>query len=350
MISAKVLEKLSPDLISYVSGNTNLSARIISPPENATHESLVFVSSSADLKIALEKKAPIIIALKELTAPKDNPNSTCLFITTKIQLAMTKVFPLFDRKLTRFTQEIKIHPSATIDSTAKIGQNCIIGPSVFIGAHTTIEDNCIIGSNTVIENECRIGSHTLIHPQVFIGSNSQVGKYCEIHPHTTIGSDGFGFAKNNEGKNIKIPQLGNVIIEDYVEIGANCAIDRAALTSTIIRSGTKLDNLCHIAHNCSIGEDSLLAAGFLTAGSTHIGKKFTVGGNSVVSDHVNICDNVTLGGRSTVTNDIKDPGVYAGYPIQPIKEALKTLVNLTHVTEMRKQLQLILKHLNLNEK
>lgn len=348
MISAKILKTLSPELITYVSGNIELSAGQILPPEISNQESLVFVSSQEQLTKAIQNHSPIIIALDSVKIPIEVNDNACFFSTAKIPQSMAKVFPLFDRKLTRFSQPESIHTTATVHPSAKIGHHCIIGPYVFIGENTAIEDNCIIGAHSVIESNCMIGSHTLLHPQVFIGSACKIGKYCEIHPHTTIGSDGFGYAKNKEGKNLKIPQLGNVIIEDHVEIGANCAIDRAALTSTIIRSGTKLDNLCHIAHNCQIGEDSLIAAGFFIAGSSKIGKNFSVGGNSVVSDHVNISDNITIGGRSTVTNDITEPGIYAGYPIQPIKDALKTLVNFTHLTEMRKQINQIMKHLNLN--
>jgi UDP-3-O-[3-hydroxymyristoyl] glucosamine N-acyltransferase len=152
------------------------------------------------------------------------------------------------------------------------------------------------------------------------------------------------------GKARKISHLGNVKIGDAVEIGGNCAIDRATLTSTYIRSGAKLDNICHIAHNCDLGEDGFYTAGFMMGGSTKIGRNFMTGGNSVVTAHVTIADHVTLQGRSSVTNDILEPGAYGGYPLQPLKEAIKTAVSLSHLNEIRKNLYRVLKHLNLVER
>jgi UDP-3-O-[3-hydroxymyristoyl] glucosamine N-acyltransferase len=144
--------------------------------------------------------------------------------------------------------------------------------------------------------------------------------------------------------------LGNVCIGDGVEIGSNCAIDRATLTSTYIRSGAKLDNICHIAHNCDLGENGFYTAGFMMAGSTKIGRNFRTGGNSVVTAHLTLADDVVLAGRSTVTNDITQGGHYGGYPLQPLQEALKTLVNVGRLNKLRKELNKVLKHLKLADK
>jgi UDP-3-O-[3-hydroxymyristoyl] glucosamine N-acyltransferase len=140
-----------------------------------------------------------------------------------------------------------------------------------------------------------------------------------------------------------------VKIGDGVEIGSNCAIDRATLTSTHIRSGTKLDNICHIAHNCDLGENGFFTAGFMMGGSTKIGRQFVTGGNSVVTAHITVGDNVVLSGRSSVTNDIPAAGAYGGYPLQPLKEALKTAVSLGHLNEIRRNLKRVMKHLRLSE-
>ena len=138
-----------------------------------------------------------------------------------------------------------------------------------------------------------------------------------------------------------------MVIGDEVEIGSNCAIDRATLTSTHIRSGTKLDNICHIAHNCDLGENGLFTAGFMMAGSTKIGRQFVTGGNSVVSAHLTLADNVVLAGRSSVTNNVTESGRYGGYPLQPMNEALKTAVNIGRLNKMRRDLNQVLKHLGL---
>jgi UDP-3-O-[3-hydroxymyristoyl] glucosamine N-acyltransferase len=138
-----------------------------------------------------------------------------------------------------------------------------------------------------------------------------------------------------------------VKIGDKVEIGSNCAVDRATLTSTYIRSGTKLDNICHIAHNCDLGENGFYAAGFMMGGSTKIGRQFVTGGCTVVTAHVTLADNVVLAGRSTVTNDVLEAGQYGGYPLQPLKEAMKTSINIGQLNEFRKKLNRVMKHLHL---
>jgi len=217
-----------------------------------------------------------------------------------------------------------------------------------IGAGASIGDGCLVGSHAVIENDATVGAGSVIHPHVFIGARCQVGQRCEIHPHTTIGGDGFGYAVDPDGKPRKISHLGNVQIGDEVEIGSNCAIDRATLSSTYIRAGAKLDNICHIAHNCDLGENGFYTAGFMMGGSTKIGRQFMTGGNSVVTAHVTIADNVSLSGRSSVTNDVPLPGHYAGYPLQPLKEAMKTAVSIGQLNEIRKNLNRVMKLLKLD--
>jgi UDP-3-O-[3-hydroxymyristoyl] glucosamine N-acyltransferase len=219
-----------------------------------------------------------------------------------------------------------------------------------IGAHASIGEGCLIGAHVVVENKARIGDRSILHPHVFVGSGCEIGRDCEIHPHTTIGSDGFGYAVDADGRPRKISHLGNVKIGNDVEIGGNCAIDRATLTSTYIRSGTKLDNICHIAHNCDLGENGFYTAGFMMGGSTTIGRRFVTGGNSVVTAHVKIADDVTLQGRSSVTNDVLQSGAYGGYPLQPLKEAMKTAVCLGQLNEFRKNLYRIMKHLHLTSR
>ena len=219
-----------------------------------------------------------------------------------------------------------------------------------IGAHAVIGDGCMIGAHAVVENDARIGARTVLHPHVFVGAGCEIGEDCEIHPHTSIGSDGFGYAVDAGGRPRKIAHLGNVKIGDGVEIGSNCAVDRATLTSTHIRSGTKLDNICHIAHNCDLGENGFFTAGFMMGGSTKIGRQFVTGGNSVVTAHITLGDNVVLAGRSSVTNDVPDAGAYGGYPLQPLKEAMKTAVNISHLNEIRKNLNRVMKHLHLLDK
>jgi UDP-3-O-[3-hydroxymyristoyl] glucosamine N-acyltransferase len=300
----------------------------------------------------LERNPAIVIVQSSIACALNAapPSDSCIFAVANIPLGMAVLLKYFDRKRQRFTQWGEIHATALVHPDASIGARVCLGPYAVVGAGAVIGDDCMIGSHAVVENEARVGARTLLHPQVFVGAGCEIGEDCEIHPHTTIGSDGFGYAMGGDGRARKISHLGNVKIEDRVEIGGNCAIDRATLASTYIRAGTKLDNICHIAHNCDLGENGLYTAGFMMGGSTKIGRRFMTGGNSVVTAHVSIADNVTLQGRSSVTNDIPLPGAYGGYPLQPLKDAMKTAVSLANLNDIRKNLQRVMRHLRLTDK
>ena len=309
-----------------------------------THASLVFVSRPEQLAAAIRLKAAIIVVHRKIAQlVEDSGTTSCCFAVSAIPTAMTVLLKYFDHKAERFTQWGTRHPTALVHPTAVLGANVVLGPYCVIGARASIGNGCLIGAHTVVENDARIGADTILHPQVFVGAACEIGSACEVHPHTTIGSDGYGYAKDASGRPRKIPQLGTVKIGDEVEIGGNCSIDRATLTATYIRSGAKLDNICHIAHNCDLGENGLYTAGFMMAGSTTIGRNFVTGGNSVVGAHLKVADDVILAGRSTITNNVTEAGQYGGYPLQPLREALKTLVTIGQLNDMRKSLNGLIK-------
>jgi UDP-3-O-[3-hydroxymyristoyl] glucosamine N-acyltransferase len=347
MITAEVIKNLHAPEIHYHSGDLHRIATKVLPPESCDAESLVFVSKPDQLEQALAVKAPIIVAFGELSLPASS--STTFFTTSTVPMAMSLVLPLFDGKMNRFNQAEKIHPLSFVHPLAHLGKNVTIGPFVTIGEGARIGDSCTIGANTVVESFAVIGDHTLLHPLVFIGAHCELGVHCEIQPHTTIGGDGFSYARSPIGEHKKIPQIGRVILGDHVEIGANCAIDRAALTETRIGNGTKLDNFAHIAHNVRVGKNAVTAAGFRVAGSSTIGDNLTAGGDVSITDHVDITDNVILAGRAGITNDITKAGAYGGYPLEPLRDSLRTLSNLTQVSRLRKQMREVFKHLNLTD-
>ena len=347
-ITASDLQNLNSPLLKFIAGAPTAEAFRPWPPEQATRGSLVYVSTENDMQKALAAPAGIIIASGKLNVESVKLSvDQALFTTPSIPAAMALINPRFDDKGLRWPQGV--HPSAQIAPTAKIGSNVSIGPGVVIGDEVVINSDCIVGPNTVIESRAVIGAGTHLHAQVFIGTRCVIGQRCEIHPHSTIGSDGFGFFPSKQGTPQKVPQLGIVIIEDDVEVGANCAIDRGTLTATRIGSGTKMDNLVHIAHNNDIGRNCLLAAGLMVAGSSKIGDNFACGGMVAIADHVTITNNVTLGGRTTVTKDILEPGAYTGYPVEPLKDGLRTIANLAQLTNLRKQMSQVLKHLGIDE-
>jgi UDP-3-O-[3-hydroxymyristoyl] glucosamine N-acyltransferase len=355
MLAARDVKDRHSDVFTHLAGSLNRSARLCRVPEDACKDSLVYVTDPAQLKQALLEDPAILIVQSNLSAQLSAElagiaaNDTCCFSVRNVSMGLALLLKYFDNKALRFTQWGERHPTAIVHPDAAIGARVWLGPYCVIGAHASVGDDCMIGSHVVIENAAVVGAGSTIHPHVFVGAGCEIGARCEIHPHTTIGSDGFGYAVDADGRPRKIAHLGNVKISDDVEIGANCAIDRATLTSTCIRSGTKLDNICHIAHNCDLGENGFYTAGFMMGGSTKIGRQFMTGGNTVVTAHVTVADNVTLQGRSAVTNDIREPGAYGGYPLQPLKEAMKTAVNLGNLNELRKTVNRILKHLHLTD-
>jgi UDP-3-O-[3-hydroxymyristoyl] glucosamine N-acyltransferase len=350
VLRAETIRSEHSDLFTFVQGDLESTAKICHRPEETCSDSLVYLSNRRQLEAVSSPDAAILILHKDLL-PEINAGQRwrgCLFSVSAIPAAMAALLKYFDEKPARFTQWGERHATAVVHPSASIGANVVLGPYCVVGAESVIGDDCLIGSHTVIENKVKIGAHTILHPHVFVGSACEIGSNCEIHPHTSIGSDGFGYAPDARGKPRKICQLGNVVIGDDVEIGSNCAIDRATLTSTHIRSGAKLDNICHIAHNCDLGEDGLYTAGFMMAGSTTIGRRFMTGGNSVVSAHLTIADDVSLSGRSTVTKSIGHAGAYGGYPLQPLQDALRTTANLGHLSKLRRDLKKIMDHLKLS--
>lgn len=353
LVAKSVFEKIkkhNSELLHYVSGSLDNSFSTVLPPEVANQESLCFCSRPEHYQAVLKAKPSVLIVL-QTTWPsfeselRSKLPDLLIFKTANLSLSMAHILTFLDHKKDRFLPGV--HPSAIVSKSARIASTAQIGAFVFIGDHVNISENVIIGPHCILESNSQVGARSLLHGHVFVGSHTEIGSDCEIHPQTTLGSDGFGYTSNQNFEHRKIPQIGRVIIENNVEIGANCAIDRATLTETRIRAGTKIDNLCHIAHNCEIGANSLVAAGFMTAGSSKIGARFVTGGNSVVSSHLEITDGVTLAGRSTVTNDITESGTYGGYPLQPVKDSLRTLASLTHLPQLRKQMAVILKHLGL---
>lgn len=289
------------------------------------------------------------LIISEIPVPQgfQTGSTSAVFQCNSIKPAMAQILPLFDQVSKIFGAAI--HSQASVDPSVKLGKGVRIGARAVVQPGVQLGDQVAIGPGAVIEADSKIGARTQIHSNVVIGYNCEIGSDCIVHSGTVIGSDGFGFIQSAKDPQQKIPQVGNVVIGDNVELGANCAIDRGTLGSTIIGDGCKFDNLCHIAHNCKIGKHGLFAGGFFISGSSTIEDFFTCGGSVVIADHIHITHHVTLGGRSAVTKDITESGAYTGYPLEPIKEGLKTIANLRELTNIRKKLSQIMKHLGLKD-
>jgi UDP-3-O-[3-hydroxymyristoyl] glucosamine N-acyltransferase len=242
------------------------------------------------------------------------PKGSSYIVCDDVSISMAKVTKLFYKgPIDKEADNSHVENSSYIDNSAKIEKGAVIE------ADATIMANVYIGSNV------KIGKNSIIYPNVTIYRDCVIGDDCIIHAGTVIGSDGFGYSHTRTGEHIKIYQNGNVVIEDDVEIGANCAIDRAVFNSTIVKKGTKIDNLVHIAHNCEIGEYSIIAGQSGFAGSSKMGRNTVFGAQSGVAGHLEIAPFNTFAARSGVTKSIKSSGkTYSGFPLMEHRSWLRT--------------------------
>jgi len=323
------LDRLILALGASVEGNLK-EVRGLAPFDYAKEGFLTFASDIKYLKRINETKASAILIPNIDTSllPKDK---TYLKVDKSPRELMPILLDYFKPKTSKM--EKAIEDSSKISTTAFVSPvNTYIGHNVEIGANAYIYPNVTILEGTVI------GENTIIYPNVCIREFSKIGNNVIIQPGAIIGSDGFGFVKVND-ENVKIEQIGTVIIEDNVEIGANTCIDRGAIGDTIIKKGCKLDNLVHIAHNVVIGEQGLIIGQVGVAGSTTIGKNFAIGGQSGVNGHIVIGDNVSVGTRSGVTASTDSNIIISGYPAIDHKENLKAKVAFKRLPEILKRLK-----------
>ncbi|MDP2176538.1 MAG: UDP-3-O-(3-hydroxymyristoyl)glucosamine N-acyltransferase [Bacteroidota bacterium] len=238
------------------------------------------------------------------------------------------------------TNRVGIHETAIIHASAKIGENVYIGPYVVIEEGALIGDGVQLYPHVYIGKNAKVGNKTLFYSGVKLYAECIVGNHCIIHAGTAIGSDGFGFAPTPDGTYAKIPQIGNVIIEDHVETGANCCIDRATMGSTILRKGVKLDNMVQIAHNAEVGENTVIAGLSGVAGSTKVGKQCVIGAQVGIVGHITIADGTQIGGQTGVPKSIKEPNQqFIGSPAMPVKEAFKSQVLQRNLPELEKRVR-----------
>ncbi|HOY17033.1 MAG TPA: UDP-3-O-(3-hydroxymyristoyl)glucosamine N-acyltransferase [Haliscomenobacter sp.] len=243
-----------------------------------------------------------------------------------------------------------IHPQSIIHPSAKLGQNISIGPLTIIEEDVEIGDNVYIEAQVFIGRGSKIGADCRFQVGVKILHECSIGQRCVFHPGVVIGADGFGFAQQEDGSYKKINQIGNVIIEDDVEIGANSTVDRASIGSTILRRGVKLDNLVQIAHNVEIGEDTVIAAQAGVAGSSKVGKNCQIGGQVAVAGHLKVADGTRVQGKSGVASNVKQPNqALFGYPAIDYHQFIRAHTIFKQLPELAKRLHELEKQLSKNE-
>ncbi|XCI75399.1 MAG: UDP-3-O-(3-hydroxymyristoyl)glucosamine N-acyltransferase [Flavobacteriales bacterium] len=250
--------------------------------------------------------------------------------------AFTKFLVLYEETLKK--EKCGIEQPSFISPSAQMGKNVYIGAFCYVGENVILGDNVKIYPNTFIDDDVQIGSHTIIYSGAHLYAATHIGKHCIIHSGSVIGSDGFGFTPDTQHTYHKIPQLGKVVVEDFVEIGACCTIDRATLDATIICSGVKLDNQIQVAHNVEIGANTVIAAQTGIAGSTKIGQGVIIGGQVGIVGHLKIGDQVKIAAQSGVSKNLPDHAVVQGSPAFPVQQHKRCYVHFKNLPDLAKRL------------
>jgi len=319
-----------------IEGNPDTTVSSFGKIEEAIAGQLSFLANPKYNDYLYTTKASLIIVNESLQLQK---NITATLV--RVKDAYTAFATLLTTYQNLKAQQRKgIETPSYISSTATLGDHVYIGAFAYVGEKVTIGNNTKIFPGVYIAENVTIGNNTTIHAGVKIYEDCEIGNDVIIHAGTVIGSDGFGFAPQPDGSYQKVPQIGNVIIEDQVEIGANTTIDRATMGSTIIKKGVKLDNLIQIAHNVEIGSQTVIAAQTGISGSTKLGQKIMVGGQAGIAGHLTIADGVKIAGMAGVTKSLDGAGKsYAGFPAEEAKQSLKTQVYTRQLPELEKRVK-----------
>jgi UDP-3-O-[3-hydroxymyristoyl] glucosamine N-acyltransferase len=321
----QTLRDLAEQLGCRLLGDSSITVTSVSSLQSAISDSLVFVDDAQHFDTALRSSAAAIIAGDFAS----NATSKPILISAQPRLTFARAAKLFrDPDRNR-----EIHSTAIVPASAKIGKNVAIGARAILGEHVTVGDETTIDAGSVIGDTVKIGSHCRIDPNVTIYPGTTLGDRVIVQAGTVLGSEGFGYVRDSEtGHYEQFPQIGRLVIEDDVEIGANSTIDRGALDETRIRRGTKIDNLVHIGHNVQIGEDVVIAAQTGLSGSVTIEDNVIMGGQVGIADHVRVEAGAILGAQSGIPTKkvIRGKGVvFWGTPARPIREYLKELAFLS---------------------
>jgi UDP-3-O-[3-hydroxymyristoyl] glucosamine N-acyltransferase len=320
-----------------VRGNEAVTVQQLSKIEEATAGSLTFLANPKYAPFIYTTGASIAIVSNDFVPEAPLPEGLTL-------IAVADAYGAFAKLLEAYNQ-LRM-PSAGIDEKASISPEAIIGKDVYIGPFVVVSPRAKIGdgvkiyANCTIGDSVEIGEKSVLFAGVRIYADCKIGKHCTLHSGVIIGGDGFGFAPNSENNYQKVPQIGNAILEDHVEVGANTTIDRATLGSTVIRKGVKLDNLIQVAHNVDIGENTVIAAQTGIAGSTKIGKNCMIGGQVGIVGHITIADGTKIAAQSGIGSDIKEPNtIVQGSPAFGIMDYKKSYVGFRKLPTLMSDLQ-----------
>lgn len=313
------IQEINEVLKGVIIGTTSTRIKAPEQLELANSEEISFIGNKKYEKYWEDSNACAAVVNEDISI---EPGENRAFIKVKnADLAMSQVLELFAPPTPLFDTEI--HPTAIIDATAIIGYGSRIGAGSYIGPKVLIGENVTIYPNVTILDECTIGKKTVIWSGVVVRERCHMGNDCIIHPNATIGADGFGFRPDPQRGLVKIPQIGNVVLGNGVEIGANSCVDRGKFSSTVLGDGCKIDNLIQIGHNSKLGRFCIMAGQSGLAGSVTLGDGVIIGGSASITDHVTIGSGSIIGGGSGVTKDVPAGKTLLGYPAIEARDTLK---------------------------
>lgn len=337
-------QEIASLLGGVVDGDPSVEVNSLSKIEEGTKGSLSFLANPKYEEHLYHTGASVVIVDEQFKAEKPLPETCSLIRVNNAYEAFSRLLTLYD---TFRHGAPGIHPSAVIDETAQLDEDVMIGAQVYIGKNVLIGAQAKIYAGCVLLDNVKIGANTVLMPGVKVMHSCQIGSNCILQPNVVIGGDGFGFAPSNTEGYAKVPQIGNVVVEDMVEIGANTTIDRATLGSTIIRKGVKLDNLIQVAHNVEIGEHTVIAAQTGIAGSTKIGARCMIGGQVGIIGHLQIADEVKIAAQSGIGNNVPEPGtILQGSPAFDVGRYKRAYASFRNLPDLQKEITEIKNLLN----
>jgi UDP-3-O-[3-hydroxymyristoyl] glucosamine N-acyltransferase len=312
-----------------VEGDGEVMIHDISKIDQGVPGTLTFLSNPAYTKFIYSTLASAVIVSRDF-APEQSLSCTLIRVDDPYS-SLAELLKMYHQYK---PAKRGIEQPSFVSSSAKLGEDIYIGAFAYVSDRAVIGNNVIIHPQVFIGEDVVIGDNTTIYAGVKIYADCKIGSDCILHSGAVIGADGFGFAPNQEGPFSKIAQIGNVILEDLVEVGANTCIDCATIGSTIVRRGVKLDNLVHIAHNVEVGENTVIAGQAGIAGSSKLGKYCMIGGQVAISSHITIGNNVKVGGQSAIITNIGDNSILYGSPVQDHKDFMRCIAIFRRLPQM----------------
>ncbi len=325
-------KQIADFLKGEIEGSEDVKVHTISKIEEASQGSLTFLANPAYTPYIYTTDASIVLVNKDFV-PEQQVTSTLIKVDNAYN-ALAKLLELYQQSL---PQKKGISSMASVAKSAKLGKDVYVGDFVVIGEDVVVEDNVKIHPHCFVADNVVIQEGSTLHAGVKVYENCRIGKACTIHSGSVIGADGFGFAPQSDNNYMKVAQIGIVILEDHVDIGANTTIDRATLGATMVKKGVKLDNLIQVAHNVVIGENTVIAAQTGIAGSSKVGKNCMIGGQVGISGHITIGDEVKIAAQSGLSSNVKNKKIIMGAPAFDHEKYVKSYIHFRNLERIVKR-------------